>query len=235
MDICRFRTDTSSMARTRSTDPDEIRASRRVGNPRENRGTGDASDVRALGRALKELGIPDRPADRATAPIPPPSIRRSRATPGTIHPLTTREIREFLTWLGPIGTYGLFAIALRQRPSPDAMRLATYRAPDTILLYAQPEPPWEIAGRLDAWSVRRIETCGARVTRLATSTTVDFPDDCLRRFMLFEGLAHELGHHIVQQYEGKRAVRKLRTADHEARASAFARACQRRWLDERSD
>jgi hypothetical protein len=57
-------------------------------------------------------------------------------------------------------------------------------------------------------------------------TTVDWPGDTLRDFVLFDVLMHEIGHHIVQQYTGNRAGRVMRTRDHEAFAERFARRCR---------
>ena len=44
--------------------------------------------------------------------------------------------------------------------------------------------------------------------------------------MLFDGLMHEIGHHMIQHDTGKRATRAMRTVDHERRADAFAAACR---------
>jgi hypothetical protein len=49
--------------------------------------------------------------------------------------------------------------------------------------------------------------------------------------MLFDGLMHEVGHHLIQQYTGKRGDRVMRTVDHERRADAFAARCREVWLD----
>jgi hypothetical protein len=51
----------------------------------------------------------------------------------------------------------------------------------------------------------------------------------LKEFVLFEGLMHEIGHHLIQQHAGKRTARVMRTADHEKRAAAFAAACRLMW------
>jgi RNA-splicing ligase RtcB len=44
----------------------------------------------------------------------------------------------------------------------------------------------------------------------------------LKHFMLEGVLLHELGHHVLQHYKGKRPVRIARTRDHEAAAERFA-------------
>ena len=43
---------------------------------------------------------------------------------------------------------------------------------------------------------------------------------------LFDVLMHEIGHHLIQHYKGKRTVRRARTADHEAFADRFAQRCR---------
>src|SRR5947199_189734 len=53
-------------------------------------------------------------------------------------------------------------------------------------------------------------------------TSVGWPKAMLQRFMLEEGLLHELGHHLLQHYKGKRPVRIARARDHEAFAARFA-------------
>jgi Zn-dependent peptidase ImmA (M78 family) len=44
--------------------------------------------------------------------------------------------------------------------------------------------------------------------------------------MLFDVLMHEVGHHVIQQYKGKRPARVARTKDHEALAERFAARCR---------
>ena len=55
---------------------------------------------------------------------------------------------------------------------------------------------------------------------------VSWPGKTLRDFMLFDVLMHEIGHHLIQQYKGKRRARVARTRDHEAFAAHFARRCR---------
>lgn len=55
---------------------------------------------------------------------------------------------------------------------------------------------------------------------------ITWPGDSLREFMLFDVLMHEVGHHWLQQYKGKRPARVVRTREHEAFADEFARRCR---------
>ena len=84
--------------------------------------------------------------------------------------------------------------------------------------------PWRLSGLLKGDVARRLERAGAVVTRLTDvgATLVDWPQDTLRRFMLEHALLHELGHHVLQHYKGKRPLRVARTRDHEAFAARFA-------------
>jgi hypothetical protein len=58
------------------------------------------------------------------------------------------------------------------------------------------------------------------------ATIVSWPSTTLRAFMLFDVLMHEIGHHLIQHYKGKRPARVARTRDHEAFADAFAQRCR---------
>jgi hypothetical protein len=115
-----------------------------------------------------------------------------------------------------------------------AARLAvgTLLVPGTIILYAQPEPPWVLTARLQREDEARLARAGAVLEMLGHGhhTIVHWPAATLRDFMLFDGLMHELAHHTIQQYKGKRAMRVLRTADHEAIADRFAQKCRLRYL-----
>ncbi len=139
-----------------------------------------------------------------------------------------------LTFVGPIGTYGIKTVELRHRPGEQArtISLARYRSPDSILLFEQPTPPWVLPGRLNEATAVRLHRAGALIDLAEMTTVIDWPDDSLSLFMAFDGLLHEIGHHVIQQYEGKRNIRKKRTADHERRADAFALACRKAWTDE---
>jgi hypothetical protein len=130
--------------------------------------------------------------------------------------------------------YGLRSVELVRAPMgrrSAASVFGRYCAPGTIRLFEQPTPPWQLPGRLEAETARRWERAGAVLTVRQDSggTLVEWPGDTLRRFMIEEVLLHELGHHVLQHFKGKRPVRVARTADHEAFAERFA-ARQRRRL-----
>ena len=128
--------------------------------------------------------------------------------------------------VGPLAFYGLRSIELERVPAhrPDSVPVfGRYCVPGRIVLFEQPIPPWRLAGLLKRDIARRLKRAGAVLTSLVEvgATLVGWPRDALRRFMIEEILLHELGHHVLQHYKGKRPVRIARTKDHEAFAAQF--------------
>jgi hypothetical protein len=222
------------MSRSKQTDPARIRAPRRVRAPHEPRGHGDPSVLHAFARACKELGVPLDPptgAPAADAPAPLPRLRVACPRLGCHHPAGRREIVRLLRFFGEPCTYGLQAIELRQGESgpPGAgLQLGRLVVPGRIVLYDQLPSPWLLAGRLPEAEAARLRKAGAGVEIAAggRQTTVTWPAGTLRDFMLFDVLMHEIGHHLIQQYTGKRTARVVRTRDHEAFALQFAHRCR---------
>jgi hypothetical protein len=116
--------------------------------------------------------------------------------------------------------------------------LGTLLVPGRIVLYDQPPSPWLLPGRLSATEQERLSRAGA-VIELAgagSQTVIVWPGTTLRDFMLFDVLMHEVGHHIIQHYKGKRHVRVVRTKNHETFADHFAHRCRLRYgNDQRSE
>jgi hypothetical protein len=220
------------MSRSKHTIPPRIRAPRRVRAPQEPRGCGDASAHRALSRALKELDIEVEPVARAIAgddPAPLPLVRAARPRPGCHHPAAPAEIRRLLRIFGERCTYGIRAIELRrgeEGTAEGALRLGRLFVPGRIVLYDQEPSPWSLNGKLPDHEREKLTRAGAQVEVSAHGSWATWPEDTLRDFMLFDVLMHEIGHHQVQQYKGKRPVRVARTRDHEAFADQFARQCR---------
>ena len=160
-------------------------------------------------------------------------IRVTQARAGFHHPLGRREIRELLAFFGPVTTYGVRSIELSRLPSdePNTIWLATLRVPGVILLYEQAESPWVLRGMSET-AVDRLEHAGAVVSTVDTVTRIEWPGETLADCMRFDGLLHEIGHHLIQHHTGKRSARVMRTADHERRAQRFADACRRAWVEE---
>src|SRR5262249_9325455 len=125
---------------------------------------------------------------------------------------------------GAEGTYGLRAVELGNPPvGSEGVTFGRYEPAGRVLLFAQSKPPWLLPGTLPARELERLRRAGAQAELLSGAWTgVAWPGDGLRDFMLHDALLHELGHHVVQQYTGKRAVRMMRTRDHEAFAERFA-------------
>jgi hypothetical protein len=148
-----------------------------------------------------------------------------------MHPIGRPEIVDALTYFGPLVAYGLRSIELRQSVGEQvgSLTLARLMVPGRIVLYEQPQSPWQIRGELSSSSRRRLERAGATVDASPSVTHVDWPSDSLATLMLFDGLMHEIGHHLIQQHTGKREARVMRTADHERSAERFVSACRRAW------
>ncbi|AVT40884.1 hypothetical protein [Plantactinospora sp. BB1] len=226
------------MSRSLHTDPYPSRAARRLDAPRGRR----AAEPRVLRRrarlaeqqrlAPEQVDRPE-PIARPTTPYPPPRlpIRESPARPGFLHPATVGDVTRLLDFFGPELRYGLRAVELRHAVGADRSGplLAALLVPGVVILYEQPRPPWTVPGQLLPRSRSRLERAGARVDSAATSTRIDWPGTTLRDFLLFDGLLHEIGHHLVQHGSGRRTARVRRTADHERYADGFAARCRERW------
>jgi len=91
--------------------------------------------------------------------------------------------------------------------------------PGRIVLYDQSRSPWRLGFELAPEQGAQLQAAGAE---LSDDGVVSWPGDSLRRFMLGYGLAHELGHHVIQHERRLRGERGARTREHEARAEAIA-------------
>ena len=89
------------------------------------------------------------------------------------------------------------------------------------------------AGVIAERDARLLASAGALVTAYLDLgvTLIHWPEHSLRRFMLFDVLLHEIGHHVLQHNKGKRLVRIARTRDHEAYATRFAAKWRGRLVD----
>jgi hypothetical protein len=222
------------MSRTKHTDPPRIRAPRRVRAPYEARGHADQSSHRQFVRVLKEAGIaPDAAAvsDRVLGPAPQPRVIVKRPRTGWFHPVSRTQILGLLRFFGEECCYGISSIELLQGSGAsrgDGLLFGTLMVPGRIVLYDLPRPPWRLPGRLSAAEQERLRNAGAAVETIdeTNQSIVSWPGDTLRDFMLFDVLMHEIGHHLLQHYKGKRRDRIARTHDHEALADRFAARCR---------
>jgi len=168
-----------------------------------------------------------RAARRAGAPV---AVRVCPPRRGFLHPAGPADIVRVLTFFGPAAAYGLRGIELRQQPAADTgPAVAALRVPGLVLLFEQPAPPWDLAGQLADVATARLQRAGARVATGPAGTRVDWPGDTLRDFMLFDGLMHEIGHHMIQHTARKQRTRAMRTADHERRADRYAMRARHTW------
>ena len=170
-------------------------------------------------------------AELSSAPLP--RLRARRLRPGHVHPAGVADIARVLRFFGEHCTYGVRSVELAQgasRVPASGLRLGRLVVPGRIILYDQPPSPWTLRGALHPAVRDRLCRSGAIVTPVGGAhTIVAWPAETLRDFMLFDVLMHEVGHHLIQQYKGKRPARVARTRDHEAFADLFARQCRDRY------
>jgi hypothetical protein len=222
------------MSRSKHTRPYHILAAGRVRAPYEPRRRDDISSERTVGRALKELGIvldATRNGIEGEEASPLPRLVVKRPRHGRFHPLSRADVSEALRFFGESCVYGLRSISLVNGVNQSTARgvlLGAYVAPGRVLLFDQLPSPWKLAGRLPEEVVRRLHRAGANVDMPDGDflTVVTWPGETLRTFLLFDGLMHEIGHHIIQHSKGKRCVRIVRTKDHEELADRFAQKCR---------
>lgn len=225
------------MSRSKHTRPQEIIAARRVRLPREARGAGDASAARRAGRLLKQLGI--APAEmktgEETGALPQPRLPRitvERARRNQHHPAGKSDIEQILEFFGERTFYGIKQIQLAQAPvgarRRDGLLFGRLFVPGKIVLYEQPVSPWFLSGKLAARDRKSLLRCGAQVETSddGLRSIIFWDRDSLREYMLFEVLMHEVGHHLIQHFKGKRQAQVMRTADHERSAELFAQKCR---------
>ena len=224
------------MSRSLQTEPRSIRAVRRTTQPwasRRDETVVQRRQARLLGAAGIEIGQQvESQTDSHRL-----RVRTVPARPGFIHPLGAPQIRDALAFFGPIASYGLRSIEMRQATDPlhaGIPILAELRVPGVIILYEQAISPWSIPGTLSRRSLERLRDAGAVVEMTSQAVMVGWPDGTLGEFMLFEGLMHEIGHHLVQHETGQREARVMRTTDHERRARRFARECREAWRESKA-
>ncbi len=217
------------MTRSKHTRPRAIRAADRVRNPREPRGTDDASRERVIRRALKELGVvvsASARTEKSDLEYSLPRILEMRPRAGHHHPASKTDVARALRFFGEECVYGLHAVELRQGAPGEELSLGRLIVPGRIILYDQLPTPWRLRV-VAAQDLDRLRTAGSLIEQLdGNAILAHWPGDSLRWFMLFDVLMHEVGHHLLQHHKGKRLARVARTSDHEAFAAAFARRCR---------
>jgi hypothetical protein len=214
------------VSRSKHTDPKTIRAQRRARSPRDKRGVGDLNLRRRLGLQWRKIGtaaVVRQPDANGNSPV---RIIVHPPRAGFHHPAGKRHLLELLNAVGTIARYGLRTVELARSLGAGTAStpvFGRYCSPGRVILFEQPVPPWRFLGRLQETTVRRFERVGAIVTLSGHvgATLVHWPKETLRCFMLEDVFLHELGHHVLQHYKGKRSVRTARTRDHEAFANRF--------------
>ena len=220
------------LSRSKHTRSPKILAASRVLAPYERRGSGDPSLLRRLSRQLKELGVVLDPVTKQrSVAFALPRVVVTRPRRGFIHPVDSADLVELLKFFGPPCFYGLRSIRLIQGSTTSkelSLPFGRLVVPGTIILYEQPKPPWFVCGSIPRSERVKLERSGASIESSDdhTQCLIHWKKDDLKAFMLFEVFMHEVGHHIIQQYKGKRNARVMRTKDHERWADAFVRRCR---------
>ena len=166
-------------------------------------------------------------AERYTSSPRQPRIVTQKPLPGFVLPLRPCDVRLFLTRLGPAAAYGLREVRLRREClfGLRGVTFAEYILPGRIDIYTVPASPWRLAFVPPPADLQTFRRYAARVdvNQAARQTTVWWEPDGLTDFFLYEVLAHEIGHHVLQHHRGKRPVQVCRRAGHEACADLYAR------------
>lgn len=164
-----------------------------------------------------------------------PRITTQRPLPGFVLPLQVSDTRRFLTRLGPASVYGLREVRLRQEClfGLRGVTFAEYILSGILDIYAVPASPWRLAFVPCAADLRTFRRYAAHVdvNETARRTAIRWEPNGLTNFFLYEVLAHEIGHHVLQQHKGKRPAQVCRRADHEACADIYARRVLSRHLN----
>jgi len=237
------------MSRSKHTRPPQIIAAERIRHPSGKRGKGDPSGEQRMLSVLKELGIEiSEYAERESiqqatisatiaGAISLPKISVQRPRKGFSHPTGRALLKRALLHFGELSWYGVREISLIHNPDSvgqNKLIFGRLSVPGKILLYEQPHPPWLLGGLVRGDQRQLLESAGATVEISSDGARckIDWPEDTLSNFMLFEVFMHEIGHHIIQQFKGKRQAQVLRRKDHEVLALAFARRCRQSFLYE---
>ena len=204
------------MSRSLHTQKLELRAARRLARPYA---------ARKADAAL--LGGQDAQADSEALPERRLPIRVQKPLPGLIHPLHARDIRGFLEAMGPTSMYGVKCIRLRSESGVTAQGIVfgEYLLSGEIHLYAVPSLTWKLPFEMHAADLADFARYGCRceIDALLGQTTLAWSLAGLRDYTLYEVLAHELGHHLLQYHKGKRPAALCRRSDHELRATLQTR------------
>jgi hypothetical protein len=212
------------LSRSKHTRPRQVIAASRLREPYEARGVDDPAARNRTGAQLKKAGAVAMASEQQAATSAPgafPRISRQRPRRGYFHPASRPDVTRVLEAAGGEYSYGLKSIRMVQGGAgavPGQLSFGRLVVPGSILIFEQPVSPWTLPGTLSGSDLARLSASGAIVTPIngETTTLIQWPNNTLRDFILFDVLLHELAHHALQQYTGKRGARIARTKDHEA-------------------
>lgn len=161
-------------------------------------------------------------ADGDGAPELPRIITR-KPRRGDVHALDPAMVRAILGRVPVEQRFGLRRVELRARTGALGDPFAYYlRDERAILLYSIPDGDWTLPSRHAAESLR-LGQYHARVRRGLGGVTISWRSLVDRALWFWiEVLAHELGHHVRNQYRA-RHPRVARTRDEESVADLYSR------------
>src|SRR4051812_25360527 len=128
------------MSRSKHTDPDYIRAARRLQKPDGKRDDGDLTRAQNVRRRLKENGIVFSAQSIASGTRRVwPKILVQMPSEGFHHPAEKRDILAYVKTLGPVAIYGLRSVELMRTAfrRKNMLQLGRYEAPGRIMLFEQ--------------------------------------------------------------------------------------------------
>lgn len=180
------------MSRSHGTDKPAVRARRRIAR--------DADGVPALPRVV--------------------ALRPRR---GDAHPLDGPQVRRLLGRLPLEQLYGIERVELRARIGGVGRPFAEYRRDErAVVLFSLPVDEWWLPRDFDAGPLR-LARYQARVHAERSGTLVQWRSPAsLALWFWIEVLAHEIGHHVRNQY-GRRYPRFARLRDEESVADLHSR------------
>lgn len=159
-----------------------------------------------------------------------PRVVARRPKRGDVHALSPEMVRTILGRVPVEQLYGLRRIELRARAGDLGDPFAHYlRDERSILLYSVPDGDWALPWPHAPTTLRLVQY-RARIRRHAEGVDVAWRSPLDRALWFWiEVLAHELGHHVRNQYRA-RHPRVARTRDEESVADLYSRRSWRALL-----
>jgi hypothetical protein len=154
---------------------------------------------------------------------PEPRVIERKPRRGDAHPLSSAQVRRILARVPAEQHHGLQRIELRPRTTSVGKPFAEYRRDERIIvLYSLPADGWWLPSDFDLVPLR-LDRYQARVSSDDTGSNISWRSPSqLALWFWVEVLAHELGHHMRNQYR-RSYPRFARLRDEESVADLHSR------------